>query len=73
MMFDLFKEMSNDLLQEIKVKDKTLNNIYKYIKSFKPDEITTRELCILNDIMLILDGKEDVVKRLKEGENEKLN
>ena len=58
------------LHQELQRKDNIINNITKYVRTFKTDEITTRELCILNDILLITEEKENIVARLKEKSGE---
>ena len=63
---DFVNEERERLQRELERKDKIINNITKYVRTFKTDEITTRELCILNDILLITDEKENIVARLKE-------
>lgn len=65
-----YQEAVGDYQDEIVRKDNIINNITKYVRTFKTDEITTRELCILNDILLITEEKENIVARLKEKSGE---
>ena len=46
--------------------DILLDYIKKYVRTFKTNEITPRELCILNDIVLITEGRTKEVNRLNE-------
>ena len=64
----VFKETINPFqqYQELQRKDNIINNITKYVRTFKTNEITDRELCILNDILLIIEEKENIVAKLKE-------
>ena len=61
-----------DNLQTIKEKDKEierlekqLNTIEKYIRTWKIEDINTKTMLILNDILLIKNGMEETVERLK--------
>lgn len=60
------KKIASEYREQMIIKDNIINNITKYVRTFKTDEITDRELCILNDILLITEEKENIVARLKE-------
>lgn len=59
-----------ELYNEVIKLREIIEDIRKYTRTFNVLKMPTKQLCIFNDIFLIIEGRKDEVNRLKENNNE---
>lgn len=64
---------SLELYNEVIRLREIIEDIGKYTRTFDVLKMPTKQLCMFNDIFLIIEGRKNEVKRLKENNDEENN